>query len=438
MNEGHRAAHPLSPVPSGPRTLRTSNPAPPKMPFAELVRMALDALRASKLRAALTLLGIVIGVFAIIVSVTAVGVIEQSVTGTIESFGSTKFTVYSRPAVEAESSSRRRAYAEPLTYGQALLLRERTRRPTGIAPETSEEGARFRTADAATDPNVQVLGSNEFWTEANGFEVARGRFLTDADVQFARPVVVLGADVADALFGDRDPVGQAVAGDRGRYQVVGVLASKGETFGMNPDQIAVVPITRLFMGYGRPDRDLVVHVIAADVTDIAGTTDEVIGALRGIRGVRPGEDNTFEVETNESLVDGFREVAGAVSLGGAAIGLLTLLAAGIGIMNIMLVSVTERTREIGVRKSLGARRRDVLRQFLVEAVVLCQVGGVVGVVLGIGVANLLTLAFDTSLVVPWVWVAVAFVGVSLFGITFGVYPAWKAARLDPIEALRYE
>ncbi len=167
--------------------------------------------------------------------------------------------------------------------------------------------------------------------------------------------------------------------------------------------------------------------------------DETIGALRVIRGVRPGEENNFSVETNESLLSGFSSVASGVQYGGAGIGLLTLLAAGIGIMNIMLVSVTERTREIGIRKALGAPRGDVLRQFLVEAIVLCQVGGVIGVILGLGVANLLGLFFDTAgVVIPWGWVLTAFLGVSFFGVFFGVYPAWKAAKLDPIEALRFE
>jgi putative ABC transport system permease protein len=407
------------------------------MPFRELILLALDTLRASKLRAALTLLGIVIGVFAIIVAVTAVGVIEQSVTGTIESFGSTRFVVTAEPTVQGSDGDR--VDYRPLTYAQIELLDERTRRPIGISPGAGENGVRFRAGGEVTDPNVSLYGSNEHWPAANGFELDRGRFLTDDDVRLARPMIVLGADLADKLFADRDPLGKTVSGDRATYIVIGVMKRKGETFGQSVDLMGIVPVTHLFATYGRPDRDMSADVIATSAATIQETVDEVIGALRVIRGVRPGQENNFDIQTNESLIEGFSSVAAGVQMGGAGIGLLTLLAAGIGIMNIMLVSVTERTREIGIRKALGAKRRDVLRQFLVEAVVLCQVGGVIGVVGGIGVANLLGLFFDTAgVVIPWGWVLTAFVGVTFFGVFFGVYPAAKAARLDPIEALRYE
>lgn len=408
------------------------------MSFRELIAMALGALRASKLRSALTLLGMVIGVFAIIVSVTAVSVIESAVTSTVESFGSTKFSVSSRPAVQAEGRTERRRPPLPLTYAQTLLLAERTRLPTGISPDASEGGARLRAGGAVTDPAVTLRGSNEEWAANNAFDIEQGRFLTAQDVQFARPVIVLGADVAEKLFEDRNPVGQEVSADRGRYVVVGVFKKKGDSFGQSNDLMGVVPITRLFSVYGNADRDVRVDVRASGTTEIQETVDETIGALRAIRGVRPGEDNDFEVETNESSLSGFKGVASAVSLGGAGIGLMTLFAAGIGIMNIMLVSVTERTREIGVRKSLGARRSDVLRQFLIEAVVLCQIGGLLGLLLGVAVANVLTFFFDTPFLFPWGWAAAALGGVTFFGVTFGVYPAWKAAKLDPIDALRYE
>ncbi|HYE58927.1 MAG TPA: ABC transporter permease, partial [Rhodothermales bacterium] len=201
------------------------------MPFKELILLALDTLRASKLRAALTLLGIVIGVFAIIVSVTAVGVIESAVTGTIESFGSTKFSVNARPTVQGSDGDR--VDYRPLTYAQVELLDERTRRPVGIAPSAGGGGVRFRAEGTVTDPNVNLYGSNEHWPEANGFELDRGRFLTDDDVRLARPMIVLGADLAEKLFGDRDPLGKTVAGDRATYIVVGVLKRKGETFGQS-------------------------------------------------------------------------------------------------------------------------------------------------------------------------------------------------------------
>ena len=291
-----------------------------------------------------------------------------------------------------------------------------------------------------TDPNVGFTGVTEDWMAANGYDLAGGRVLTSADVQFARPVVVLGATLANKLFPGRNPVGQEVAADRGRYTVVGVLKPVGTTGfgGLDPDLIALVPITRLFMVYGNADRDLAVKVRAPSTTVLPDVLEETIGVLRVIRRVPLGTENTFTVETSESSLGEFKQVSEGVQMGGAGIGLLTLLAAGIGIMNILLVSVTERTREIGIRKALGARRSSILAQFLVEAIVLCQIGAVLGVLLAIGTANGLALAFDSVTVIPWGWVAVAFIGVTVFGVFFGVYPAWKAARLDPIEALRFE
>ena len=411
------------------------------MPFSELVWMALDTLRASKLRSALTLLGMVIGVFAIIVSVTAVKVIESSITNTIQSFGSTSITVTSFPEVRTEGGGRRRDRANyvPLDYEQVVQLGQRLGPKAPLAPESSET-ARFRAGSAVTDPNVTLTGTNEEWATSNGYDLARGRMLSPEDVQFARPVVVIGASLADKLFGTRNPVGKDVVADRGRYQVIGVLKKKGATgFGGNdPDLIALTPLPRLFALYGNPGRDLQLKVRAPSATLVPGLVEDVIGALRVVRAVKPGETNNFSVQTSESSIGEMKSLTNGLTAGGAGIGLLTLLAAGIGIMNIMLVSVTERTREIGIRKSLGARRGDVLRQFLIEAVVLCQVGAVIGVVAGVGTANLLALVFDTPPTVPWAWVTTAFVGVTLFGVVFGVYPAWKAARLDPIEALRFE
>ena len=409
------------------------------MPFRELVAMALGSLRGSLLRSSLTLLGMVIGVFAIIVSVTAVQVIENAITNTVEAFGSTSVTVSSRPAFQRDGGSRRRVAYENLTYAQALQLEERVTRAAGVSPEASQT-VRFRAGSVVTDPNVGMLGVTDDWLAANGYDLASGRALTDADVRFARPMVVLGASLASKLFPGRSAVGQEVAADRGRYVVVGVLTAKGTTGlgGQDPDMIALVPLTRLFTAYGRPERDLTVKVRAPSALVVPALVDETIGALRVIRRVAPGDENTFDVETSESSLGTFKALSAGVQAGGAGIGLLTLLAAGIGIMNIMLVSVTERTREIGIRKALGARRASILMQFLVEAIVLCQIGAVIGVALGIGVANILALFFETPPTIPWMWVGIAFGGVTLFGVFFGVYPAWKAARLDPIEALRFE
>ena len=282
------------------------------------------------------------------------------------------------------------------------------------------------------------FGSNEHWLNNNGFEMSKGRFLGEQDVQLSRPVAVIGFDLEEKLFPSEQALGKEVVLDGYRYDVIGVMAEKGDTFGQNVDMIAIVPITRMISLYSAARRDVTITVRAPSMQDLHATMDEAIGIMRVIRRVAPGERNNFEAESNESLVEEVSRFTGKITLGGAAIGLITLFAAGIGIMNIMLVSVTERTREIGVRKAVGARRRDVLRQFLYEAIFLCQIGGIIGILTGALGGNMLGFVFDTAFVFPWAWAVGATLAVTAVAVVFGVYPAVKAARLDPIEALRYE
>ncbi len=403
----------------------------------EFVRMAVSALRSNKLRSALTLLGMVIGVFAIIVAVTAVQVIETSFSSTIQSFGSTTFTVSSRSSVQVRGPGEERPRLN-LTYEQAERLQERARLPVAVSPVMGQGfvAARYKSRD--TDPIVFLRGSNEHWATNSNYEVAEGRFLTDQDVRLGRPVTVIGDELNDELFPNENALGKDIILDGFRFQVIGVLAKKGQAFGQSQDMLAVVPITRMIAAYSASQRDLNIDVRAPSIELLQATMDEVIGHMRVIRRVRAGEENNFEVESNEALVEQVDAFASVVAMGGAGVGLITLLAAGIGIMNIMLVSVTERTREIGVRKAVGAKRRDILRQFLYEAIFLCQVGGIVGILAGVLAGNLMGLAFEAPFTFPWLWALAAVVAVTGIAVVFGVYPAYKAARLDPIEALRYE
>ena len=403
----------------------------------EFVRLAWESVRSHKLRSALTLLGMVIGVFAIIVAVTAVEVIKSSATGTVESFGATTFSVYSKHGFQQRGGQWRPRRS--LTYDQAERLAKRARLPIGISPQMSQ-GWRVeaRAGTIETDPSVIFLGSNEYWLSNNGFEMSEGRFLAEQDVQLARPVAIIGADLNDELFPNEAAMGKDVIIDGYRYKVVGVMAEKGDSFGQNVDMIAIVPITRMIDLYSAARRDIEISVRASSMQDLQATMDEVIGIMRVIRNVGPGEENDFEAESNESIVEQIGQFTDKIALGGAAVGLITLFAAGIGIMNIMLVSVTERTREIGVRKAVGARRRDVLRQFLYEAIFLCQIGGIMGILTGAAGGNILGLVFKTSFVFPWMWAIGATVAVTGVAVVFGVYPASRAARLDPIEALRHE
>ena len=319
------------------------------------------------------------------------------------------------------------------------FLAERVELPIAISPEMR---MRFlveaRHGERKTEPVVTQLGSNEYWAGNANYDISDGRFLTDQDVRLGRPVVVIGSDLVDELFPTEQAINKNVIIDGYRYQVIGVFAEKGQSFGENADMIAIVPITRMISLYSSGHRDIDIKVRARSIEMLQATMDEVTGYLRVIRRNRPGQESDFEVTSNESFVEEVAKFTRQLSIGGAAIGLITLFAAGIGIMNIMLVSVTERTREIGVRKAVGARREDILRQFLYEAIFLCQIGGILGILIGAGAGNLVGIFFDAQFVFPWFWAFLAVIAVAGIAVAFGVYPAFKAAGLDPIESLRYE
>ncbi|GIV58846.1 MAG: ABC transporter permease [Rhodothermaceae bacterium] len=409
------------------------------MAFLEAFRMAWDSLRSHKLRSSLTLLGMVIGVFAIIVSVTGVSVIDVYFKERLQFLGASTFTVRRTPSIQLGPLDRSVRNRPPITYDQVERLARALTLPATVSVIEDFYLGAVRYENEETEPNVVLLGTDEHMLGNFSYEIDQGRFLSEQDVQYARPVVVLGSAVAEELFPNVSPLGKTVRIGGHRYEVIGVLKEKGSFLGFNQDNRVFAPITRLMSLYGQPDRNIAtVSVRAHDPRLIQAAMDEVIGRFRVIRKVPPGEDNNFDIETNDSMQGIFNAFTGTLTLGGAIIGLVALLAAGIGIMNIMLVSVTERTREIGIRKAVGARRRDILRQFLLEAFFLCQIGGLLGIVLGALVGNLVAVYFDISAAFPVGWAVGAVVMVTGIALVFGGYPAFKAARLNPIESLRYE
>jgi putative ABC transport system permease protein len=408
------------------------------MSFLESIRMALSALRANLLRSVLTLVGMVIGVFAVIAAVTAVEVIEVYFEESLQLYGSSTFSV-ERYETQIGSSDREE-YHPPITWEQVLRLRRSLPAELPVSvDEAFDYIVKAQYADRETEPNLTLRGTDEHFLQNFGFELAEGRPITTQDVQSARPVALLGKPVAEELFPNQSPVGKEVRIGRARLEVIGVLASKATFLGFDPNTRVYAPITHMLSRYGNNGRNISsVSVRAPNPREIETAKEAVIAQMRMIRKVRAGADNNFGLETNASIRQQLDEFTSMLTLGGALIGLISLVAAGIGIMNIMLVSVTERTREIGIRKAVGAKRWHILTQFLLEAVVLCQIGGLLGIGLGGLGGNVMAYSFDISTAFPWDWAAIAVGGVSLIAIVFGLYPAYKAARLDPIESLRYE
>jgi putative ABC transport system permease protein len=289
-----------------------------------------------------------------------------------------------------------------------------------------------------TTPSLTIVGTNQGFLAANAFTLGYGRNLNEEDVALARAVAVVGKNIEKRLFPHESPIGKVLRMSGHTYTIVGVLAEKGTSFGESQDDFFLMPITRFFQNYGENNRSVNVATQPFSAAVYNRTLDKGITAMRIARGLRPDQPNDFEIYTNDSLKTAFASVAGVVRIGAFVISFIALVAAGIGIMNIMLVSVTERTKEIGVRKSIGARSKDILRQFLTEAVFISEAGGIIGIILGVIAGNLLAVVLKADVIFPYGWAITGLVVCSAIGIGFGLYPAYRAASLDPIEALRFE
>ncbi len=402
--------------------------------------MAFTAVATHKLRSALTVLGVLVGVFSIIVVMTAMRVLKNNIERELSQLGSHTFQVHKWPGVYFGGPDGFQKFwrRKNITLGDAERIRERATLARFVGFEERFWGGQVSSRYAETPPTVQVLGETPGSFPARNWVVSAGRALMQQDVDSANTACVLGASLAETLFPFGTAVGERVKLDGINHTVVGVLEPRGQLLGSDQDNFAVIPITTGLNRYGRAWRSLAILVQAPDAATYEDTVEQVRGILRAIRKVEPGAEDDFEIFSNDSLIGQFNAVTLAVRLGVVVVSSIALLAAGIGIMNIMLVSVTERTREIGIRRAVGAKKRNIMTQFIVEAIVLCEIGGVLGVLLGIAGGNATAYFLKLPPAVPVDWAVLGLVICSVVGILFGSYPAWKAANVDPIESLRYE
>ncbi|MGA2866121.1 MAG: ABC transporter permease [Verrucomicrobiota bacterium] len=402
--------------------------------------MAMSALAAHKLRSALTLLGVLVGVFSIIVVMTAMRVMQSDIEQEISQLGSQTFLVQKWPAIYFGGPEGFEKYwrRKDITLAQGVELEKKATLASTIGIETDFWGGQVETRYKKTAPNVALFGETPGSFLARNWMLGEGRLLLDMDVDGARDVCVLGHGLAKTVFPHGSPLGERLKINGINYSVVGVLEPKGGSLGGDQDNFAVVPITTGLNRFGRWQRSLTLLVQARDQASYEETVEQVRGILRVARKVPPGKEDDFEIASNDSMITQFNAFTMAVRIGVMVVSSIALLAAGVGIMNIMLVSVTERTREIGIRRAVGAKKRNIMAQFIMEAVVLCEVGGVIGVVFGILGGNATAYFLKLTPVVPVDWIVIGLVICSIVGIVFGTYPAFKAANLDPIESLRYE
>jgi putative ABC transport system permease protein len=407
------------------------------MKFSEIMKMALIAIRSNKLRSALTLLGIVVGVFSIIGVMTALQVLQNSIESGLSNLGSNTFQIQKQPVIANRTQWMKSLKWKDITYEQAQAVKERITlaQYVGIGALQSAETIQF--GPLKTNPNVSVGGEEPEGMQTNNWTIQDGRNITDDDVKYASFVTLLMADVVKKLFPHGGAVGSIIRVGTQRYTVIGTFEPKGSALGGDDENKVIVPLSTFLQQYGKI-RSVYIKVKAKGPSTYDDCVEETRMILRTIRKVAPGDEDNFSISSNDSLIATFNDFILYVKLGVGFMSFISLIAAGVGIMNIMLVSVTERTKEIGIRKAIGARRSNILAQFITEAVILCQIGGVIGIAVGVLGGNLTALLFHFPPVFPIDWALIGFVITTFVGVVFGVYPAWKAANLDPIDALRYE
>ena len=406
------------------------------MAFKEALKLALQSLWANKLRSVLTLLGVVIGVASVIAVVTLVNGANMFVTTKFSSYGADTFTITKSPAFSTNPDDYvKYAKRKNLLFEDYKYIHDNcTRCLYGMGAQQAVTGKLVHGTASITD--AQIRGLTSQMPAMQNLDVTSGRDFTDADDDHASHVALIGTDVQENLFAGTDPIGQELRADGVPYTVIGVIEKQGSTFGQSQDNFIAVPLTTYQKNYGA-QKSVTIYVKAGSAgPQLERIADEVRVLMRASRHDTPGAEDSFQLDTNNTLVEFASTITKSFGAVLGAIALIALVVGGIVIMNIMLVSVTERTREIGIRKALGARRNDILMQFLIESAVMAGIGGIFGVALGVAVATLITyFAGFPSAVALWSIVAGLLMATTT-GIFFGVYPARKAASLDPIVALR--
>ncbi len=412
------------------------------MRIAEVIKVALNSLRTNKLRSTLTILGIIVGIFSIIAISTVIAMLQTSIEDGVSALGKNTFQIQKWPAVRTGSAEERAMIRNRRNIEVEEYYRLKDKldgEAKYVGGELWRWGRLIKYESEETNPNVMLCGCTPEAYPNNNWDIGQGRAFTQREVENGSKLIVLGQDIVDKLFEFTDPIGQEVWMDRRKYTVIGVLESQGAVFGQSQDNFVIVPLNTFLTYYGNERWNSVnITIQSFDKEGYNDLIEIAEGNFRTIRKVPPSEPSDFSIRSNEQMLNQINEMTSGVRIGAFAIAAIALLAAGIGIMNIMLVSVTERTREIGIRKSIGAKKFNVLFQFLVEAITLCILGGLVGIVLGVGVGNWAGSFLNATATIPMDWVVIGVSLCVLIGVVFGTYPAYKAANLDPIEALRFE
>lgn len=407
----------------------------------ENILQAFESVRNNLVRAMLTIIVIMFGIMAIVGVLTTIDSVKFYFSNSFGALGSNTLKVQNRvSSIRMGGPGQGQKRYPPITLEQATALKEKL---SELATVNITIGGTFaaeaRYQNLKTNKNIAVVGQEETFLLTEGYEIAEGRSILREDVMNGRKIAVIGPELKTKLWPNENPIDKYFTIGGHQYRVVGIFKSKGTGIGAGSgDKVVCIPLTTLVRDFSTPNRSFTVSAYTENPAYLATIAAQAEGMFRLIRKLQPDQEINFGINMSDTLVNQLMDFFSILTITATAIAVITLLGASIGLMNIMLVSVTERTREIGVRKSLGASKNNILMQFLIEAITICQLGGILGVIFGILVGNIISLMLGSSFIIPWVWMIMAFFVCLLVGIASGIYPANRAAAVDPIESLRYE
>lgn len=411
---------------------------PVKTTYKENIAIALQSIAGNRLRTSLTALIIAIGIMALVGILTAIEGIKQFTNDAFAGLGANSFTIQNRGSGISFGNGGHRKIYPAISYQEAERFQKTFKLPVRMSIDFTVSGTAIAKYESIkTNPNIRVIGSNENYIFIKGHKIAFGRNFSTSEVEHGANVVIIGDELRTKLFKNADPINKSILIGASKFRIIGVIAAKGSnSFG--GDKFCIIPVIkgRQIAATSKPSFAIVVNVGQPEALD--ATIGEATSLFRNVRSLHLGQDDNFEIFRADSIQAELTNNLNGVTAAGFAVGIITLIGAAIGLMNIMLVSVTERTREIGLRKAIGATPSVIRKQFLIEAIVICLIGGIGGIILGMGAGNLIAVQISGTFVVPWFWLFCAIGLCTFIGLSSGFYPAKKAAKLDPVEALRYE